>query len=158
MHSLKPLVQCVCTSDSIYLMYKKYNLAKISYESNDAGETQWVIEPNWVEWEVAGRPDIPGITVEDGYRFERLYRDGMPYVVSCVCPSESRAMKGNRAELRQFGMYYYDPIEFLRRSRGVGSVCGEYYFSKSPTDYLDVSTVTRDWLLANYKIYCNVKE
>lgn len=161
MHSKESLICGAYNRGSVYLMYRTFNLAKISLESNDAGEEQWVVEPNWQGWEAAGRPDMPGITVEEKYRYNKLYRDDMPYVVSCVCPTAKRAMKGNRAELRQYGMFWYDPIEYLIRSRGVGSVCGEYYFSKAPTDYLDVRTITREWIMANYESYskgdCNGK-
>lgn len=152
--SAEPLITNVCHSDSIYLMIDKYNLVKYTYEYNDAGEEQWIIEPNWEDWEKAGKPDIPGVNTDPRWLYKKHIRRGMPYALSCVCPSRERAMKANRADLRRYGMYYYDPIEFLRRTRGVNSAYGPYYFSKSPTDYLDVSIVTEKWIQEHYYDYC----
>lgn len=90
----------------------------ISEESNDAGEFDWVICPNWNVLDQLPRyAQIEGI--DCSLRLSEYVRSYVPAFVDNRSPSDKR--RGLMEELAAVGLTYNDRFEFMCRTQGI---CG----------------------------------
>lgn len=110
-------VSCVCSVRTAKMMYKGIVIGTISEESNDAGETDWVIKVDWPNWDRVGRPHISGIL--EGLRLDEYVRAYLPAFVNERTLPDNR--EGLQEELSRLGMTYNDRFEYMCRIHGI---CG----------------------------------
>lgn len=140
-------VACANNFETVYLMYKTFCIGTVTLESNDAGEESWVIKVDWNTWDTVGKPDIGGI--DTSLRLNEYVRDYVPYLIDIRVPCEER-----KEDYTNWGMKYYDPIEFLKRTRGIATTYDNFYFSQKPDDFIDIYKVTYQELKNSYMQYC----
>ena len=110
-------IQCIGRVRTANMLYKGVVIGTISEESNDAGETDWVIKVDWSNWEMVGRPHISGI-LED-LRLDEYVRTYLPAFVNERTLPDNR--DGLHEELLKLGMNCNDRFEFMCRTHGI---CG----------------------------------
>lgn len=110
-------IPCICSIRTAKIVYNGVAFGTISEESNDAGETDWVIKIDWEAWDKCGKPPVAGIDMD--LRLDEYIRTYIPSFV------KQRTLPDNRVnlyeELARYGMKYNDRFEFMCRNHGL---CG----------------------------------
>lgn len=116
-HAGNTRIPCICRVRTANMMYNDLVIGTISEEANDAGETDWVIQVNWENWEKSGYPQVAGIDMD--LRLEEYIRTYIPAFV------EERTLPDNRdglyEELEDLGLTWNDRFEYMCRTHGL---CG----------------------------------
>ena len=109
-------IPCIYQVRTANILYHDIILGTISEERNDAGETDWVIKPNYENIEKTG-VSIPGIDLE--LRLDEYIRTFIPFFVEERTPSDSREDLWEL--LDAVGLEWNDRFEYMCRTHGV---CG----------------------------------
>lgn len=102
---------------SAVMIFNGVVIGVVSEESNDSGETDWVIRILWDAWEQSGRPQVAGIDMD--LRLEEYIRSYVPVFIEERTLPDTR--DGLYEELARKGMFSNDRFEFMCRNHGL---CG----------------------------------
>lgn len=110
-------IPCISKVRTAKMMYMGVEIGLISEETNDAGEFDWVIKPNWENLDKLPPIQIAGIDMR--LRKEEYIRRYVPAFV------EERTFPDGRdnlyEELARFGLTWNDRFEVMCRN---GGLCG----------------------------------
>ena len=110
-------VPCICRVRSARMLYNGVDIGTISEESNDAGEFDWVIAPNWENLDKMPPIQISGIDMD--LRKKEYIRRYVPVFVEERTPSDTR--ENLWEELEAVGLSWNDRFEYMCRTHGL---CG----------------------------------
>lgn len=110
-------VPCICRVRSARMLYNGVDIGTISEESNDAGESDWVIAPNWENLDKMPPIQISGIDMD--LRKKEYIRRYVPVFVEERTPSDTR--ENLWEELEAVGLSWNDRFEYMCRTHGL---CG----------------------------------
>lgn len=99
------------------MIYEGTVIGTISEESNDAGEKDWVIKPDWEALKTVSPIQIAGIDME--MHLDEYVRTFLPAFIEERVPPETR--EGLWDFLEHIGMNYYDPFDVMCKTKGI---CG----------------------------------
>lgn len=110
-------VPCISRVRTANMIYEGVVIGTLSEESNDAGEFDWVIKPDWENLKKVSPVQIPGIDMS--LRKEEYIRRYVPVIV------EQRTFPDGREnlyeELTKLGLTWNDRFEVMCRTHGL---CG----------------------------------
>lgn len=110
-------IPCICQVRTANMIFDNTIIGTISEEMNDAGETDWVITPNYENLAKIRPIMIPGIDLS--MHLKEYIRTYVPVFV------EERTPSDNREDLRELldavGLDWNDRFEYMCRTHGV---CG----------------------------------
>lgn len=110
-------VTCIGKKRIAEMLYMNKVIGLIIEESNDAGETDWVIQPYWSILDSLPPVQIAGIDMS--LRLKEYVRGYIPYFVEERTPCNRR--KDLRKLLRAVGLTSNDRFEYMCRT---GGLCG----------------------------------
>ena len=110
-------VPCISRVRTANMIYEGVVIGTLSEESNDAGEFDWVIKPDWENLKKVSPVQIPGIDMS--LRKDEYIRRYVPVIV------EQRTFPDDREnlyeELTKLGLTWNDRFEVMCRTHGL---CG----------------------------------
>lgn len=116
-HAGNTRIPCICQIRTANMVYNGYVIGTISEEKNDAGEFDWVIKPDWDNWQRSGAPQIAGIDMD--LRLDEYIRTYIPAFVEERTLPDTR--DGLYEELEELGLMWNDRFEYMCRTHGL---CG----------------------------------
>lgn len=110
-------IPCISRVRTAKMIYENIEIGKICEETNDAGEFDWVIKPNWDNLKKVTPIQIAGIDMD--LHLDEYIRTVLPaFVTERTLPDKRENLA---EELEKLGMHHNDRFEFMCRTHGL---CG----------------------------------
>lgn len=116
-HERNTRVPCICQVRTAKMIFEGIEIGTISEESNDAGEFDWVIRPNWENLKKVSPIQIAGIDMD--LHLDEYIRRYIPAFVEERTLPDTR--DGLYEELSALGLTWNDRFEYMCRTHGL---CG----------------------------------